>query len=104
MGFGSAKPPNVGKHKSKMTNRNVQHRAAKAHVKLQKGAVKALAPVGRDKKKTQIVARRAAHHKRALEEAAAKAAGGGKGAAGAPKGVAKAADLAAIAQGMELDK
>jgi hypothetical protein len=106
MGFGSAKPPNVGKHKSKMTNRNVQHRAAKALAKANKGTTtQSHKPVGRDKKKTQIVARRAAHHKRALEAAAAKAAGGGKGAAGAPKGgVAKAADLAAIAQGMELDK
>lgn len=96
MGFGSAKPPNVGKHKSKMTNRNVQHRASKALVKAQRGAKPLLAPVGRDKKKAQIVARRAAHHKRSLEEKAAKTAGG----KAAPKGVAKPADLAA----MVLDK
>jgi hypothetical protein len=41
----------------------------------------------------------------ATRERAEALAGGGKGAAGAPKGgVAKAADLAAMAQGMELDK
>jgi len=100
MGFGSAKPPNVGKHKSKMTNRNVQHRAAKAHVKLQKGAVKALAPVGRDKKKTQIVARRAAHHKRSLIE---KAAGGKSGSSGGKSKVTKG-DLAAMVLDEESSK
>lgn len=66
MGFGSAKPPNVGKRPAH--SRMKAARVAKAAAKKGSSSMGALLkPLGRDKKKQRIVEKRIAHAKRAIE-------------------------------------